>query len=84
MLDKEILTKTVDMSLFDKYHDKGRPVRNFIMRCLTKNLCSRATAEDLLKDPWIIANTKQLAVTNEKKRIDVGLNFYTFKYASVF
>ena len=74
LLNDEILTKTVDLSLFDKFHDKGRPVRNFILKCLTKNPCSRASADELLNDPWITANSVQQRVKGEK-RLDVGLNF---------
>ena len=56
MLEQEILSKEIDLSLFDKYHFSGRLVKDFILKCLNKNSSSRASAEELLNDPWIMTH----------------------------
>ena len=57
-------------------------MKDFIKKCLTKNAQDRATAEELLQHPWIKIMVDQESVDSEQK-IDIALNIYTFKKASL-
>ena len=77
-----ILNDVPSLAEFSKYHQQGKFVKDFIKKCLTKNAQDRATAEELLQHPWIKIMVDQESVDSEQK-IDIALNIYTFKKASL-
>ena len=82
-LKEAITNKSPDYNRFEKFANKGKDAIAFVERCLTKSAEGRASANDLLNDPWITKNNKDEAMDDEQ-RINVGLNFYTYKNSTLF
>ena len=52
-----VCKKHPSMTLFSKYYDGGKMVKDFICKCLEKNPAKRPTASELLQHPWIKSMT---------------------------
>ena len=79
---RSILNDVPSLAELGKYHQQGKFIKDFIKKCLTKKAQDRATAEELLQHPWIKIMVDQEFVDSEQK-IDIALNVYTFKKASL-
>ena len=77
-----ICKNEVNLDLLTKYHAGGRLIKDFIRKCLAKKPEDRASAEDLLNDPWIKTMVIEEAVEDDMK-IGVALNIYTSKRSTL-
>ena len=73
----------LDLNKLSKYSGNGLQVKDFIKKCLDRKVKNRWSAEQLLSHPWIRTMIVEDNVT-ENEFIDVGMNIYTFKRASLF
>ena len=68
----------LNLSPLDKYRSSGTIVKDFITRCLDRNVERRWSADQLLEHPWFTKNVKAEEIF-ETELVDIGVNIYTFK-----
>ena len=81
-LFRQIKQGSPDYERMRDFHAGGKLITDFLESCLQKDPSKRATAESLLGHEWIKTMVKEESVDKEQ-RIEIALNIYNFKKATI-
>ena len=78
----QVISKNINFAT-DTWKKTSREARNFVKKMLIRDAAQRSTAEDLLKDEWVIKNLTYNEIS-EAYLLDIAQNLQVFKQHSTF
>merc|ERR1712110_594739 len=82
-LYRAIINSPVNLTPFDRYYDKGKLIKDFLMQALDKNPEKRWSAHELLNHEWITTMVEEEVMSKKETQVFLA-NLAGFKDATLF